>query len=74
MTYTDVRESTYKSGAMDKGTGVFTAPLAATYLFTVQIRKVSHFLLLTHNLIILLFTYTCVSQPISVDVIAPLEY
>jgi len=39
ITYTDVRESTYKSGAMDKETGVFTAPLAGTYQFFIQTYK-----------------------------------
>ena len=58
ITYQNVRESS-NSGAMDIGTGIFTAPLAGTYQFIIQAAKVSHFLLLTHNLIILFFTYTC---------------
>ena len=57
ITYSYVRES--NTGAMDVGTGEFTAPLAGTYQFTIQAYKVSHFLLLTHKLTILLFTYTC---------------
>ena len=44
---------------MNRYTGVFTAPLAGTYQFIMQAKKVSHFLLLTLNLTILLFTYTC---------------
>ena len=59
ITYSEIREASSYSGAMDVGTGVFTAPLAGTYQFIIQVRTVSHFLLLTHNLIILLFTYTC---------------
>ena len=45
---------------MNRYTGVFTAPLAGTYQFIMQAKKVSHFLLLTLNLTILLFTYICV--------------
>merc|ERR1712123_15621 len=37
ITYTDVRESS--SGAMDVGTGVFTALLAGTYQFIIQAYK-----------------------------------
>jgi len=37
ITYTNVRES--NSGAMDIGTGVFTAPLAGTYQFILQVDK-----------------------------------
>jgi hypothetical protein len=55
ITYQNVRESS-NSGAMDIGTGIFTAPLAGTYQFIIQAAKVSHFLLLKHNLIILFFT------------------
>jgi len=39
ITYTDVRESSSYSGAMDVGTGVFTAPLAGTYQFIIQAYK-----------------------------------
>ena len=59
ITYSYVRESAEYPGAMDAGTGVFTAPLAGTYQFIIQAYKVSHFLLLTHNVTILLSTYTC---------------
>ena len=59
ITYQKIRQSTNYQ-AMNKGTGVFTAPLAGTYQFFLQVYKVSHFLLLTHGLTILLFTYTCV--------------
>jgi len=37
ITYTNVRES--NSGAMDIGTGVFTAQLAGTYQFMIQVAK-----------------------------------
>ena len=46
ITYDNVRQSTNYQ-AMNKGTGVFTAPLAGTYQFFIQVWKVSHFLLLT---------------------------
>ena len=48
ITYQNVRESS-NSGAMDIGTGIFTAPLAGTYQFIIQAAKVSHFLLLTQD-------------------------
>ena len=72
ITYSYYYASSSYAGSMDVGTGVFTAPLAGTYQFFIQVQNVSQFLFLTHNLILLLFTYTCVSQPISVDVIAPI--
>merc|ERR1712037_1030517 len=34
--YDDARKSSSYSGAMDVGTGVFTAPLAGTYQFIIQ--------------------------------------
>merc|ERR1719491_1420363 len=39
ITYSNVRES--NAGAMDVGTGVFTAPLAGTYQFIIQAYKYS---------------------------------
>jgi len=36
ITYNNVEESSSYSGAMDIGTGMFTAPLAGTYQFTIQ--------------------------------------
>ena len=48
ITYSYVNES--NAGAMDVGTGVFTAPLAGTYQFIIQATEVSHFLLLRHNM------------------------
>merc|ERR1712021_28356 len=38
ITYQYVRESS-NSGAMDIGTGMFTAPLAGTYQFIIQVAK-----------------------------------
>jgi len=38
ITYQNVRESS-NSGAMDIGTGMFTAPLAGTYQFIIQVAK-----------------------------------
>ena len=59
ITYTDVRKSSSYSGAMDVGTGVFTAPLAGTYQFIIQAYKVSPFLLLTNNLTIFYLLTHC---------------
>lgn len=39
ITYTNVRESSSNSGAMDIGTGVFTASMAGTYQFVIQVMK-----------------------------------
>jgi len=40
ITYTDVRESSSNSGAINSGTGMFTAPMAGTYQFIIQVTKV----------------------------------
>ena len=69
ITYDNVRKSSSNSGAMDIGTGMFTVPLAGTYQFIIQVYKVSHFLLLTHNLTILLFTYICMCIIICIYII-----
>ena len=39
ITYDNVEESSSYSGAMDKDTGVFTAPFAGTYQFIIQAEK-----------------------------------
>jgi len=39
ITYSNIREASSYSGAMDIGTGVFTAPLAGTYQFIIQAMK-----------------------------------
>jgi len=39
ITYTNVRESSSNSGAMDIGTGVFTASMAGTYQFIISVMK-----------------------------------
>jgi len=41
ITYTDVRESSSNSGAMNAGTGIFEAPLAGTYQFFIQVLSAS---------------------------------
>ena len=51
--YTDARRSSSFPNAMNKYTGVFTAPLTGNYQFILQAHKVSLFLLLSEKFIFL---------------------
>ena len=67
MTYLYVKES--NAGAMDVGTGVFTAPLAGTYQFMLQVYNVSHILLLTHNMTFFYLLIICTCKYVHYDIV-----